>query len=653
MPDVEIGGAVLEVPDEATPEQIKGIVSKFRTTPEFDKLIDKRTGAPAWVRSVVGGAPADDRLANIKRVYPDAQPYGDDNFVFTNPQTGRPTLYNEQSTFPSVGDIASLGREAAMTVGGTLGAVAGTLGLPGVGTVAGAGLGTAAGGQIADLTHEFLLGGIRTESTLERTVNAAIDFGSGAIGQRLGEVAPAAAKRALGGLSAKAQALVQSFRAFGIDAPAGAVSGSRTLATAERMLENTPGGGDVLQKQAETVLEQTSAAAKKLVARVGTPRTPEGASVAIEDAARAASLRFTERQAAAYERAFDLIGADTPVLGSNVTALREAMQQELAAAPRSLGSALRPAIRILQGIEDDAADGLAFSALREVRSAIGRDLAQPVLVGGTGARNEALKRVYGALTLDMSDAAARAGPEAAAAIKSADAMTRRFMTESADLLKKIDNFGGDDRAFRFVMQSARDGGRTLARMRGQFTAEEWDTVAASVLGRMGKPLPGVAHEAEFSIATFLTNWNKMAPEARKVLFSGRRYQGLGRELDRLVDVMGSLKGMQAVANTSNTARSMIYFSTLQTLVGALAGGAAGGPGGSVGGAAAAIVAPRVAARLITSPRFVSWLTTPVTAPSALGPHIARLASIAKASDPDLRLAIEDYAKALASQDDVQ
>ena len=92
--EIEVGGAILEIPEGATPDTIKTAVENFRASPAFDKLIDKRTGAPAFARAVVGGAPEKDRLANLKRFFPDAVAYGDDNFVFTDPGTGRPTLYN-------------------------------------------------------------------------------------------------------------------------------------------------------------------------------------------------------------------------------------------------------------------------------------------------------------------------------------------------------------------------------------------------------------------------------------------------------------------------------------------------------------------------------------------------------------------------------
>ena len=93
----------------------------------------------------------------------------------------------------------------------------------------------------------------------------------------------------------------------------------------------------------------------------------------------------------------------------------------------------------------------------------------------------------------------------------------------------------------------------------------------------------------------MTNWNRISPEAKKVLFGGLRYRDLAPELDNLVRVVSSLKEVEKLTNTSNTASHLIAFTTLQTLGGALTGFAVGGEGAASGiaGAASFIVAPHL------------------------------------------------------------
>ena len=111
--------------------------------------------------------------------------------------------------------------------------------------------------------------------------------------------------------------------------------------------------------------------------------------------------------------------------------------------------------------------------------------------------------------------------------------------------------------------------------------------------------------------------------------------------------MSSLKGVERLTNTSNTAQNLIAFTTLQTLGGALTGFAVGGPDAVTGlaGAAGFIIAPRLAAKLITSPAFVKWLTTPITSSTGILAHVGRLVGIAVA-EPELREAIDQYTAAL-------
>lgn len=659
--EIEVGGAILELPAGSTQETIKKALANFRKSPEFDSLIDKDTGAPARVRTLVGSAREEDRLANLKRFFPDATPHGEDNFVYTDPQTGKLTLYNPEGA--DLGDLASVAREGAQAAGASLGAAYGVvegaaLGAPAgpPGMIAGAqfrgamfaGAGTSLGGSLFDASMNLIAGRVDTRSPLQATLDAALDAGGGAVGQRVGELLGEGVKFAIRGSKTGVQRLVEAYRSIGVDPPAGAVTGSRTLGSIEKALEATPGSSSIMQENAEKVLGQTRQAMEKLTLQFGQPRTEAGAGEVVKRAAVEAAERFKFTQEGAYQAAFDLVGEATPVAVKSVSELRRGVEQELSLAPQSLKPALQSALGMLRAIEADAAEsGIAFSALRQIRTNVGRDLASPQLTGSSGAQNEALKRIYGALTEDMSAAAKAAGPEAAKKLEVADRFTRQFMNTSAQTLEKIAKFDADEKAFMFVMTSTRDGAQMLARLRRSFSASEWDAVSSTVLSRLGRANPGGQDAAGdvFSVNTFLTNWNRMTPEARETMFGGPRYKELAPELDNLVRVVGSLKEMEKLTNSSNTARNMIAFMTLHTLGGALGLVAAGDTVGAGVGILGTLVAPRVAAKLITSPRFIKWLTTPVTDPNGLSAHVARLGVIVQ-DEPEIADAITSYVNAL-------
>ena len=665
---LQYGGATIKLPDDATPDMARDVLAQFRQTPDFYAKLDQDTGAPFGVQGIVGSSPPQDKLANLRRYYPDAEPYQDDNFVFVHPQTGRPTLFNPSGLDP--GDVAGAAREGVVMANSGLGAAAGAaagaaLGAPTgpgalltgtTGAVMGAGVGGALSGALFDAVLTTMSGRQDTRTLTEHVLDTSIDFAFNAAGQQVGIMAGQAIKRAAGGGKAIAQDLVASFQRLHITPTAGAVSGGRGLQTVEKTLDTSPFSADVMQAQAERVLEQTKAAADDLVARFG-PVLDEKQSIGalVKTASVSAAERFKFTQEKAYDEAFNLIGAQTPTPPVSIKALRQQMEGELSDAPASLTPVLEPALRILRALEMDAINnggGIPFEAFRRIRTNIGRDLADPLLAGSTGAQNEAKKRIYGALTEDMSGIARSAGPDAACKLETADRYTRAFMKTALQTLDKFSKSDPDEKAFAYLMSAAKDNAMALQRLRRQFTPDEWNSVAGSVLRQIGLARAGAqdATGEVFSVSTFLTRWNEVTPAAKEALFGGPRYAPMAQALDDLVYVVGSLKAVDKLTNTSNTARHLIAFGTIQTLgrvltgpmVGGTAGALAGGPTGAVLGA---VVAPRVAARLITSPTFVKWLTTPVTDPTGIPAHLGRLVAVA-AVEPEIREEIGQYIQAL-------
>lgn len=219
-----------------------------------------------------------------------------------------------------------------------------------------------------------------------------------------------------------------------------------------------------------------------------------------------------------------------------------------------------------------------------------------------------------------------------------------------DTLQKIENLGADEAAYNFAVNGSRDGGSRLMSIKRNLTQPEWDTVAATVLDRMGQARPGAQDIGGdvFSPSTFMTNWSKMAPEARDALFGSRRHQALADQLDNLVRVSDSLKQAEKMGNPSGTARNLAYQSLFGALGGASTYAATGDNQAGAAGFVGTMLAPNLAARLITSPSFVRWLAAaPAQAARSggLAEHIGRLAGIA-AMEPKMRGAINGYLAAL-------
>ena len=638
-------------------EDVQTAITKYRASPQFENLINKDKPPPTRVSLAVGAAQTpEDKLATLRRFYPDAIPWKEDNFVYSDPD-GNFLLFNPEGF--DIGDVSRSAREITQVVGSTLGATAGAVsGLttgPGAVVTAptmaviGAGYGNAVAGSLFDAMASSFGLTVDTRSLAEKTLSTTIEFATGSFGQKAGDVIGPLIQKGLGGGKAAAQEMYRRFQKLGIDPPAGASTGSRAIGTIEKSLEAAPSSSNIMQEYAEKVMVQTRAAVDKTISRFGEPKTVQGAGQVIREATVKAAERFGNTKERIYDEVWDLVGARTPVALNAISALRETLENQLADAPRSFARTLKPAIKELKNLQKDAEEtgGLIFDRLRRLRSDIGKNLANPVLSGGTSAQNQYQKLIYGALTEDMSAAAAKVGPKAASKLKVADRYVRKWMNTTAKTLEKINKFDADERALGFAMQASKDGGTALQRLRNNFLPEEWDTVSATVLHRMGLATPGAqdATGKVFSVSTFMTSWSKLAPEAKKALFKGSRYEKAYEGLETLVEAMSSLKGIEKLTNTSNTMRNLTAYATITTLAGGLGGFVGGDYSSTAGAVVTTILAPRAAAKLITNPRFIKWLTTPITEPAKYAPHITRLAAIAEA-EPEIKQEIRQYLDAL-------
>lgn len=654
--------------------------------------IDRHRGAPASVRQAVGSARLpQDRLATLRKFYPDAQPHEDDNFIFTDPETGRSTLYNPPGF--DAGDVASVSGEAAEMAGGVIGgalavpaAVAGAVPTAGASLLsvpAGVGLGAAGARELHDLAAAQLGGTVDTRGVPARAADAAVTAGVNAVGHRVGELvergvraAVAPVRRAFPGLTSGQQALDDA-ALLGTEQTAGMVTGNRALQSMENAMANTPGGAGVMQAAAERAMSDLDAAAGRIAQGFrghGQVQSAQGAGQRLREGARAAGERFATRREQLDDALMTEIGANQVVPVRNVGALEAELTRYLNQAFNSRNPEFRGALEELRSVLADAGmlqatpngnvvqlgaanGGLPFEVLRSIRTRIGRDLERPDISGYTPSTEAAMRRVYGALSEDIRAAAHARGPRAQQLLAAHDRYVRFNRNVNLPALQRIEDAGTDEQAFNLAMTAARDGGTTLTRLRRSLRPEEWDVVASSVLAKMGRATPGqqtastVGEAADdFSASTFLTNWSKLAPEAKQALFGGNRYRDLMPELDALVRQSARVRDAAKMANPSGTARNTIAALTVLGAGGQLLGGDVQGAGVTVGGA---ILAPRAVARLLTSPGFVRWLgdTTVAVAnrPAAWGPRLGQLVAVAKA-EPEIREEVYQYLDALRSVD---
>ncbi len=248
---------------------------------------------------------------------------------------------------------------------------------------------------------------------------------------------------------------------------------------------------------------------------------------------------------------------------------------------------------------------LPYDALTKLRTLVGGEIDNYSLVDNVP--RSKWKSLYSALSRDME--ASIASPEAMRAWTRANNYYKLRVARAERIDRVINANGGPEDVFKAAMSGTKEGGTKIRAVMDSLPRDSQKAVTAAVIKRMGLARSG-AQNAEgnvFSAATFLTKWNDISPEARKVLFN-RYGSGFTQDMDRIARVADNIKtGAKVYANppgTANRAAAMSYAVSVPLSIGQAAVTGSYWPiVATIGGG----VAANVAARRLTNPRFVHWL----------------------------------------------
>lgn len=274
---------------------------------------------------------------------------------------------------------------------------------------------------------------------------------------------------------------------------------------------------------------------------------------------------------------------------------------------------------------------LPYAAVARLRTMIGDKMDADALQGNRTDGN--LKALYGALSDSMSTGAAAQGQEALNAFNRANSYYSAYRNRVDTLNNVIYRKGGPEAVYDAAMAGTKAGSSQLHSIMQSLPEEAQNTVIATTLNRMGKAIPSAQNAAgdAWSFNTFLTNYNKMSPQARDELF-GRVTGDYGQQLDSLVNFANQWRQSKVpYANPSGTAGTGALLGAGSAAAGSAVEAAHGNfiPAGvlltTLGANAAGV-------RLISNPRFVSWLANSYRMPQSATPAlIAQLAASAKDS----------------------
>jgi len=678
---IMMGGKPHDFPKTMSDEEIAEALQREYAKPEPIKSL----GAPVGVRAAVGAASNPiDRLKTLQRFYPDAEPFGDDNFVITDPGTNRRRLYNEENTkilgipVPTAGDIAGAGPEIAEAIGAGMGAAAGVPGAPFGGPILGAGAGGALARRLYDYTAGKALGTTESQSDLAQmmgTTNAITanmaGQGFGGLLEKYGLPVFEASKRYVGGkLGDAGREVYAAANRLGIPLTASVATRNPTIEAIESGLSQMPFGRGPVVDRAEEMVAGLQSKASELASRFsgGKPVLSEAGEIGgfLREKAGEAGNRFLRQREQLDDDFTSLIGRDTAIPIDNLINLKRQWMAQIAKAPRTESANYGKAMEILDRvIQDSGKSGyVPLDVLRKLRTGLFADIHNPqaTTAGWTDSATRNAGKILEAVRSDIYDAAKDFGPDALYKLRLHDRYTRFNNAVNLPMLAQIERKDLDERILGYVMEGTKEGAGRLADLKRNLKSDEWDTVAGSVFQRLGTPLnmnmEGVALGEtvdQFSPARFITNWATLSDAAKKTLFAGTRYKQLEPYLNDIVKVAQGVKSSQKARNFSNTSGNTQTIAVILGLTGFGTGYSQDEGfdfGSSILPTAGAAISSRTMSKLLQSKAFLDWATRTASVvgsnPNAWPKQLSRVLSIAQL-EPTLKPEVYDYYQAMLEQ----
>lgn len=472
---------------------------------------------------------------------------------------------------------------------------------------------------------------------------AASALGKGAVnvGKEVLDTVGAPVKYLLRGGESNLPAMRQNmstFQAAGAQPSVGQATGGRTPQALESLLAKTPGAAGRMTSKAT---EQQAAIGGKVAGTadsLASDATPFVAGRTIEKGLQGFVTRFRAQQGELYGKLDQFIPATAPIRVENtqkalnaltepikgaeevskilannkIVSINQALTRDLGGVPGKeisiLGADGNPISKVTVG-GDPTKTELPYEAMKSLRSKVGELLSGNELIAE--APKAQLKRLYAALSDDLGAAAKATGnPDAIKAMDRANSYTKAGHDRIDAVLDKVQSRGLPEEIYKAAtnLSDMQAGASKIGTIMKSLTPEERDVVKSAFIRRMGAAKPGVQNEAGdvFSSQTFLTQWNQMSPQAKAVMFSSKDNE-LRAGLDSIAETASRIKeGSKVFANPSGTGPATAQMG-LAGAAGAAGVAAMTGHAAPAAALISGVAAANLSARLMTWPRFVTWL----------------------------------------------
>lgn len=423
----------------------------------------------------------------------------------------------------------------------------------------------------------------------------------------VGAMAPAAMGRAATGIknavASRTAPIVETFKQAGTTPSVGQATDNVFLHGLENLAAKFPGGSGIMKSFIENQQKQMGAAAR-------TGISTEAAGRAIEKGVTGEG-GFLERTKATWNQLDNAVAAKIPqgstFQPTNTLKALDDLTRPVQGAEQTTGALVNPKIsEMAKNLTADLQTNkgqVPFEAMRALRSKVGSMLDNSLVTGIPGGE---LKKIYGALSQDLEAAANQAG--AGKEFARQNNYYRARMGRVEEVLDRVIGKGKQpEDIFKTLNPTDPDQANKVRAVMRSLEPAERQVVSEAVANRLGRATPGKQNEfgEVFSSETFLTNWNKLSPGAKVQFFPDPPLRENIEKIAKAASMIRTSKGIYA--NPSGTAGSFVAYSVYSAPIISVATGSVA-PLAAAGGAASSAY---VGAKMLTNPKVVKWLATPI------------------------------------------
>ena len=514
--------------------------------------IDKKSGAGLGTRAVVGNAKSPvDRLASMRNHYPEAQPYGEDNFIYYNREDGRPTLYNPPGLMPELGDFAEYGRVGTEITAGVGAGILASPTTPAGSIAVGGTAATAAGALYDQAINQF--GGADSRDLGKMASDTAIEFGMNMIpfDKGLGMAKDFISPKFRAMMTNANQAVIDVANKYNINATAG-VLGNRFMQGVDAATQKVLGGVDAWEKSAADMMEGVGRMIDDFHVSLGGKSNPEAAGQQLVNQAKKYVDNFQTTSEELYKQVDKFIPESARVPALKTRDFLAAYRDRFANDPEIAKILRDPKIGALA---DATGQNMDYSTIRSLRTMIGGKIKDRDTIGDLSQSD--LKQLYAALTDDLFEGAADFGEEALKAMTDANDFYRAGSVVMEDVVEKhfmtTGKWSTASEAFSSIKKVVNDPEK-LRSMQASGILEEGDfnQVGSAILDDVGLATKGnqnaTAERLSPSRIIAQTDNSVIPPGSQDILFNGT-----AKEIMADMRVFGeAVQGVEGLVNRSNS-----------------------------------------------------------------------------------------------------